>query len=361
MAETKRKYEAKETEAVSQKMQKTATGEGTALGAKESLVAPTAPTYTTNPAFLVALTRTPVESLKPVSNVILVAQRTDKVTDVWKGLVRNNFLSCPVLQQTKKKYYGFVDMHDIVNYITTKFDASKLETAQDFRKLLDADQDFQNTEVTSIIKNPILKKNPYHPVTVGYSLFSAVELLAREQGLHRVPVIDRERQLKSLVTQSQVVDFVVANMNLLGDIRMKPLSTMEACRKEVMTLRTDMSAMDAFKFLAQHEITGAPVVDSTGKMLDVLTLKDLKAISTDANMFWRLYQNLEVFLKKVREETAGKRPNHPIYCLPNQTFEVAIRTIAGNRIHRVIVVDSAETMKPIGIVTMKDVLLEVIS
>jgi len=164
-----------------------------------------------------------------------------------------------------------------------------------------------------------------------------------------------------LVTQSQVVDFVVANMNLLGDIRTKPISLMEAGRKPVLTVRTNMSAMEAFKFLAQHDITGAPLVDDSGKMIDVLTMKDLKAISTDANMFWRLYQNVEVFLKKVREEAAGKRPNHPIYCLPNQTFEVAVRTIANNRIHRVIIVDSAETMKPIGIITMKDILLEIIS
>jgi hypothetical protein len=134
MADTKRKYEAKETDSVSQtkKMQKVEPAPTTASRSTSTdLSAPLKP-FSTNPAFLVAMLHTPVETLKPVSNVILVAQRTDLLTDVWKGLVRNNFLSCPVLQQTKKRYYGFVDIHDIVDYITKKFDANKLETAKGF-------------------------------------------------------------------------------------------------------------------------------------------------------------------------------------------------------------------------------------
>lgn len=362
MADTKRKYEAKETDSVSQtkKMQKVEpTPTTTSRSTSTDLSAPLKP-FSTNPAFLVAMLHTPVETLKPVSNVILVAQRTDLLTEVWKGLVRNNFLSCPVLQQTKKKYYGFVDIHDIVDFITKKFDANKLETAKDFWSLMEADKEFLNTTVNAVIQNPILKRNPYHPVTTGYSLLSAVELLAREPGLHRVPVVDSERQLKSLLTQSQVVDFVVSNIHLLGDIRAKPVMEIESGKKEVLSVKPTISAIEAFKFMATHQITGVAVVDDSGRLIDVLTLKDLKAISTDGQMFWRLYQTVEVFLKKVREETPNK-PDRPLFCLPTQSFEHVVRTISNNRIHRVFIVDSQESMKPIGIISMKDVLKEIIS
>lgn len=359
MADTKRKYEAKETDVVSQKLQKT--GEkGETLTSSGSAAGKGANDYSTNPRFLVAMLHTPVETLKPASNVILVAQRTDLVTEVWKGLVRNNFLSCPVLQQTKKKYYGFIDLHDILDFITKKFDANKLETAKDFWNLMEADKEFMQTTVTHVIQNPILKRNPYHPVTTGYSLLSAVELLAREPGLHRVPIVDADRQLKSLLTQSQVVDFVVANIHLLGDIRSKPVSQMESGNKQVLTVKPTVSTMEAFKFMASHQITGVAVVDESGRLTDVLTLKDLKAISTDGQMFWRLYQTVEVFLKKVREESPNK-PKQPIHCLPDQTFEQVIRTISNNRIHRVFIVDSPDTMKPIGIISMKDVLKEILT
>jgi hypothetical protein len=44
-----------------------------------------------------------------------------------------------------------------------------------------------------------------HPVSRGYSAWSVLEALAREPGLHRVPVVDRvTREMYNFVTGSQV-------------------------------------------------------------------------------------------------------------------------------------------------------------
>jgi len=361
MADTKRKYEAKETTAVGNKAQKI-DGKEELKGGLTTMTPTAIGTFTTNPAFLTAMMHTPVETLKPVSNVILVAQRTDLLVEVWKGLVRNNFLSCPVLQKTKQKYYGFIDMHDIVDFVIKKFDTNKLESAKDFWGLMEADKELMATTVNAVMKYPVRIRNPYHPVSVGYSLFSAVELLAREPGLHRVPVIDSERNLKSLLTQSQVVDFIMGNMELLGGIRQKPIEEVATSKKTVLSVTLNTTAIEAFRMMAEHNITGLAVVDDNGRLVDALTLKDLKAISTDGQMFWRLYQQVRVFLEKVRQETvASQRPDRLIYCLKNQTFEHVIRTMCNNKIHRVFLIDSVESMKPIGIITMKDVLFEIIN
>jgi len=299
-----------------------------------------------------------VEALKPASNTVLVAQRTDLLSDVWKGLIKNNFLSCPVLQKTKKKYYGFIDLHDIVEYITQKFDVAKLESSKDFWQLMEADKEFLNTTVDKVIVNPIVKRNPYHPVTVGYSLFSAIEALAREDTLHRVPVIDKDRQLKSLLTQSQVIDFVVSNLDSVGTIRNKPVSQVIAGRPNVLSVTTKMSAIEAFKFMAQHNITGVAVIDDNGKLIDAMSLSDLKLISSDGQMFWRLYQSVEILLGHLRENNATR---NLIYCLPTHNLEYVIKTIATSKVHRVFVVDSEESKKPVGIITLKDILKELIT
>jgi len=57
----------------------------------------------------------------------------------------------------------------------------------------------------------------------GYSAFSVVEALAREPGLHRVPVIDSSRRIVNLVTNSQVLKFLSDNIDVLGPILIKPL------------------------------------------------------------------------------------------------------------------------------------------
>lgn len=368
MAETQHKrkaeavsgYPAPETEPVSQKLKHDGgagvTVQPTAAGAGAS------GSYSTDPQFIYKLTHTPVETMKPASNVVLVAQRTDLLSEVWKGLVRNNFLSCPVLQKTKKRYYGYIDLQDILAYVTKKFDINKLETSKDYWKLMDADKEFLATTVGQVIANPILLRNPYHPVHIGFSLFSAIELLAKVPNLHRIPIIDDDRQLKSIITQSLVVDYLVANMDSIGSIKDKPVSMMFAGNQSVLHVTPQMSALEAFKFMCEHHITGVAVCDENGKLLDAISIKDLKTISTDGQMFWRLYQTVEALLTHLRRETKDfSRPQNLIYVTPNQTFRDVAKAMAGNHIHRVFVVDDASSMKPIGVISMKDLLKELIS
>lgn len=282
-------YPAPETEPVSQKLKQDGSGvvvQPTAAGAG------TTGTFATNPQFIWKLTHTPVETVKPASNVVLVAQRTDLLSEVWKGLVRNDFLSCPVLQKTKKRYYGYIDLQDILSYITKKFEINKLETSKDYWKLMEADKEFLATTVGQVIANPIMVRNPYHPVHLGFSLFSAIELLARVDNLHRIPIIDTDRQLKSILTQSLVIDYLISNMDSIGTIKEKPVSMMAAGNQTVLHVTLKMSALEAFKFMGEHHITGVAVCDESGKLVDALSIKDLKTISTDGNMFWRLYQLL---------------------------------------------------------------------
>jgi CBS-domain-containing membrane protein len=45
----------------------------------------------------------------------------------------------------------------------------------------------------------------------GYSALAVVETLAREKGVARVPVVDRERHILNLVTNSGVLAFLNQN------------------------------------------------------------------------------------------------------------------------------------------------------
>lgn len=46
-------------------------------------------------------------------------------------------------------------------------------------------------------------------------------------------------------------------------------------RKEVVTLRPDASLREALATLDEHDITGAPVIDSTGRPVGFLTTRDI--------------------------------------------------------------------------------------
>ena len=98
---------------------------------------------------------------------------------------------------------------------------------------------------------------------------SAIELLAKVRGLHRVPVCDPERKLvgiyevvdsilnslvKGLVTQSQVVDFLKKNMGRIGPKVNKKVMEIVQSFKPITVKEAD-TALDAFK-LMNTEVIG---------------------------------------------------------------------------------------------------------
>jgi len=101
---------------------------------------------------------------------IFVCYRTDKLVDVWKGLVKHNFLSCPVILKDESKYYGFLDLMDIVKYIIQHFGPDNiLGKEKDFWELVTEEDNFATKTVNDIMAFPLTKRNPFHPIQEGYS------------------------------------------------------------------------------------------------------------------------------------------------------------------------------------------------
>jgi len=316
--------------------------------------------YDINEHFLKLLLTVKVDAVRPPDNRIFVAQRTDRVVDVFKGLIKHNFLSVPVLQKTKSKYYGFIDIYDIVKFVVNFFgETEELKNSEDFFTLAEKSEEFQKKTVNDIMTYPLSNRNPFHPVSSGYTLFAAIELLARERGLHRVPVVDRDRKLITVITQSQLVQILEKNLDIIGAKKYKPVNMTRQYLEEVFTVSEDMIAMDAFKMMAEKNVSGLAVVNAEGKLTGTLSIRDLKAMSADGRLFWRLYQSIKNFLSKVRAETTSEvRPRHLVTVMETDALETAIKLLAENKVHRVWIVDNQQ--KPLGVLSLKDVLLEII-
>jgi len=314
--------------------------------------------YRTSPDFIVSLVHTKCEALRVEDNKVFVAERTDKVVDVFKGLMRHNFLSVPVLQKTKHRWYGFLDMADIVKYITDTFGEGKLASAEDFWALVEKEEEFQKKTVNDIMKYPLNRRNPFHPVKKGYSLLYAMEALAKEPMLHRVPVVDDDRNLVNLITQSHMVRFLQMNMAQMGPKKNKPVAEVAGVFHQVIGANLNQRAIDAFEMLVKENVSGIAILDDEGKIHGNLSLRDLKVMSTDDRLFWRLYQPLHTFIDKVRQEDA-QRPRRLKTVTVNATLEEVIDTLAEHQIHRVFIID--DNKKPIGVISLKDVLLEILN
>jgi len=167
----------------------------------------------------------------------------------------------------------------------------------------------------------------------------------------------------NLVTQSQCVAWLHRHLDELGEVLNKPMSACAGVIKPVISIKDDSIAIDAFNLMVEKEVVGLAIVDANGRLKGNISMRDLKTIGTDASLFWRLHQSVKNFIAKLRHEYQARhgRPRTIVYVLPSATIKDVIQTLAEHRIHRIYICDTHQDKKPIGVVTLQDLLLEIIS
>jgi len=183
--------------------------------------------------------------------------------------------------------------------------------------------------------------------------------MARERGLHRVPVIDEDHQLVNVISQSQLMRYLHAHLKDMGSIRDKPVSEIVHQHNKVICINEDELAYVAFDKMIDEKVSGLAVLDQNGKIHDNISLRDLKAIQSDGRMFWRLNQTCKNFLQKIRKEHSKEHPSRIVTVTPKDKLETVINLCVEHGIHRIYIVD--EQKKPIGVIALKDILLEILT
>jgi len=309
--------------------------------------------------FILILAKTKVQRLLPKGRDIFVCERGESLPAVFEKMVQRNVLSMPVLTQ-EGKYHGFFDMLDVVRQVTTLFTDIAAAQLVDVQRLFETEARFSQTEVHQAMRWPLTKKNPYHPILRGFSLFAAWELLALA-GVHRVPVVDSDDQIVDIITQSMLIDFLWQNLEAIGTAAKSPVSDITSTFQQVVTISSQSKAIIGFQTMLQHVVSGLAVVDESGRLVDNLSLRDLKGIRPDVQIFWRLWTPISEFKDKVREEfPSHKIPTKPVVAIESDPISSILEKMATQHLHRVFVVDSLESMKPMRVITQTDILRAVL-
>jgi len=288
--------------------------------------------------------------------------------------------SAPVARRMGNQWVGFLDMMDIVKCAVAAYGEQQLTLgAADVWDLMNNEESFQTLTVEKVLGTG--KKRPLHALRTDYSLLYAVEMMVREPDLHRVAVIDtwEQRNLKSIVTQSQIIQWVHRHMAILGQ-KGKPVAHMPNLLHPVVSVRQTDRAIDAFQMMEEINLSGVAVLDQNDRLVDALSIRDLRAMSTDGHLFWRLFNPIHTFLETIRQDHTATSsssspstisgltgstmtPAHPkqvVCCTVLDTLETVINMVVHHRVHRVFVVDDKRSMKVVGVITLKDILNELL-
>jgi len=299
------------------------------------------------------LSQVQVQDIAPSSGPVVVVDSKDTLAKTFLAMVKNNILCAPVLDKTTNKFLGLIDMIDIACFVVDiATNSDKLGT--DYVDFLSKEEEFKGRATSDVAD--LSHRNKMFPVPIGSSLLDAVNKMATNH-VQRIPIVDKDNNITNLLTQSAVIDYLAKHIDQLGPAIQKTLKELHFEKKPVISIDHNKSAIEAFKLMAEHRISGLAVLDSDKKLMANISARDLRSIQQDAQLFERLYYSVGEFVSHVRQ--ANYRAIHPsICCTFDDTFQKIIMRLAAARIHRIYVVD--ENRRPISVISLHDILLKIL-
>lgn len=140
--------------------------------------------------------------------------------------------------------------------------------------------------------------------------------------------------------------------------------------RDVATVRNDASLLDALAIMRVRDISGLPVIDAGGKVVGVLSERDVGRAAVRRGEVGRVEGGLDLLLayllrkpeatlKKIREilgsQRVGRVMSRRLFSVPpDAPLETVIDELVKHRIHRLPVLEGGQL---VGIITRDDVLM----
>jgi len=195
-------------------------------------------------------------------------------------------------------------------------------------------------------------RNPWMGVDPSASLQAIIDLLIHYK-VHRIPIIDSGGELTSVLSQSRIVQYLVQYIDLF-DCASKTVAELKLGYRQVVVVSNQMATKDAFTTMRDAGISGVGVVDASQKLVGAISTSDLRYIGYTEQMFERFYLNVQDFLTVAR--SVPGRPS-VVVVTPTSTVSQVGQLFMKHKVHRLFVVDSEQTMKVIGVISLHDFLL----
>lgn len=285
---------------------------------------------------------------------VLAVERGTTLSAALAMLAQHRVLSMPVVTKLDGRFFGFLDMLDVVAYATMwlgdRF-ARGTEVVSERTWT-----DFGGALVGDAIKLKKFHAQQFDDVSDDSSLFHVLEMMARA-GLLRVAVVNADREIVSIITQSMLLEFVYARMHLLSrELLRQPVSDM-MLRGKCGPMRLVGSldqAMVGFQTMRQSGINALGVVDRAGVLVDVLSARDLRGLDS----VWKLRDSVADLKGSLRATDPAATPPALVAVRAADAFEDVLRLLVTHKLHQVFVID--ETGCPLACVRITDVLVQLL-
>eukprot|EP00038_Savillea_parva_P019721 m.28550 g.28550 ORF g.28550 m.28550 type:complete len:343 (+) comp4527_c0_seq1:59-1087(+) len=273
-------------------------------------------------------------------------------------LMEANIQSAPVWDESEKKYIGMIDMRDLVAAVVwahrepdRKVEAGYAEPTSEFvARMLRASAQMRGLPHQGFSLLSLVRRNNFHCVNRNASLEEATTLLLKK-GCHRVPVVDDSGKIVNIMSQSTIIKFLNDHMDELDDFGKITIAEAACGTSPVLSVNSNDTVLDAFRVIAENDITGVAVVDAeTGNLVANTSAVDFREFLRDPST--SLDSKVATFMEKVRQH--GLTSRHPAMSINSaDTFADVVAKLVRSKAHRLYVVD---LWQPRAVISLTDIL-----
>jgi len=191
----------------------------------------------------------------------------------------------------------------------------------------------------------ISKVDPLVTMSTKDSMFDAAKALV---DVHRVVILDEKGNIINILSQMDLLSFLLARHNFLGEHQPRPMTELGLIPSEVVgSLDEDANVMAAMRYMRDCGVSGIAVTNKEGQIITNFSATDLLSITADK--FDLLTLSIKDFLLKMHGYLKV-----PVIGKMTESVDAIMLKMDFYRVHRVYIVD--DNMKPQGFVSITDII-----
>eukprot|EP00298_Acanthocystis_sp_HF-20_P012431 c19881_g1_i2.p1 GENE.c19881_g1_i2~~c19881_g1_i2.p1 ORF type:complete len:330 (-),score=138.00 c19881_g1_i2:1333-2322(-) len=306
------------------------------------------------------LSETTIQKLpKPTKDVVFI-QSNQELQDAFRTLITNRILSAPV-KCDGRGYEGFLDIMFLGSSVVGIYDSRQLLSSH--IELEDIIKDIRNNQRNKKsgdhldIWTPayVARISPIRSVSPSATLLDVCQEL--KKGVHRVAVIDRD-EITRIISQS----FLIHSLHeLMKEVESHakagshpfsslPISSLGIAPKNVWSCKSSSPAIDAFRIMSSHHLSGIAVVDESEHFIGQITVHNLNRFLEN-----RKLDDLNNSVAEFITKNPGSSDSAENVIKLNTPVHIVFEKFADSRSHRCFIVNDEN--KLIGVCSLKDILM----
>ncbi|XP_077347307.1 5'-AMP-activated protein kinase subunit gamma-2 isoform X1 [Lithobates pipiens] len=277
----------------------------------------------------------------PTSSKLVVFDTTLQVKKAFFALVANGVRAAPLWETKNQSFVGMLTITDFINILHRYYKSPMVQIYELEEHKIETWRELYLQETFKPLVN----------ITPDASLYDAVYSLIKNK-IHRLPVIDpvsgnalyiltHKRVLKFLqlfVSEMPKPAFMKQNLEELG------IGTYH----NIAFIHPHTPIIKALNIFVERRVSALPVVDESGKVVDIYSKFDVINLAAE-----KTYNNLDITVTQALEHRSQYFEG-VVKCSKLETLETIVDRIVKAEVHRLVVVDEADSI--VGIISLSDIL-----